>query len=76
MYCADHTYTTLKLQMDSTVDQIIQYAADKIGDDRDLVLCEVKSTGGTNLKAKCNFSIDVIDQVLLTRKDLRLNPNF
>ena len=51
VYCADHTYTTLKLQMDSTVDQIIQYAADKIGDDRDLVLCEVKSTGGTILKA-------------------------
>ena len=50
VYCADHTYTTLKLQMDSTVDQIIQYAADKIGDDRDLVLCEVKSTGGTILK--------------------------
>ena len=51
VYCADHTYTTLKLQMDSTVDQIIQYAADKIGDDRDLVLCEVKSTGGIILKA-------------------------
>ena len=41
--------------MDSTVDQIIQYAADKIGDDRDLVLCEVKSTGGTILK--CSLSI-------------------
>ena len=56
VYCADHTYTTLKLQMDSTVEQIIQYAADKmcIGDDRALVLCEVKSTGGST-SAMCSI---------------------
>ncbi|XP_064648532.1 rap guanine nucleotide exchange factor 4-like [Lineus longissimus] len=46
VFCANHTYTTLKLRMDASVEQIIQQAAEKIGlPDDNLVLCEVKSNG-------------------------------
>ncbi len=47
VYCADHTYTTLKLMMDTPVEQIVRHAADKLSiRSDDLVLCEVKSSGG------------------------------
>ncbi|XP_077869174.1 rap guanine nucleotide exchange factor 4-like [Saccoglossus kowalevskii] len=45
VYCADHTYTTLRLPIDSKASVIAQSAADKICIGEDLVLCEVKSTG-------------------------------
>ncbi|XP_033735691.1 LOW QUALITY PROTEIN: rap guanine nucleotide exchange factor 4-like [Pecten maximus] len=45
VYCADHTYTTLRLPMCSTVEDIILQAHDKLCLGNDLVLCEVKSTG-------------------------------
>lgn len=45
VYCADHTYCTLRLPMDSTVEQILSSARDKLCLGEDLVLCEVKSTG-------------------------------
>lgn len=47
MYCADHTYSTLKLRMDASVEEIITNAAGKLCLGEDLVLCEVKSNGGT-----------------------------
>ncbi|XP_025095168.1 rap guanine nucleotide exchange factor 4-like isoform X2 [Pomacea canaliculata] len=45
VYCADHTYSTLRLPMDSTVKEIIIAARDKLCLGDDPVLCEVKSTG-------------------------------
>lgn len=46
IYCADHTYSTLKLRMDTTVEEIIQHASSKLCLGDDLVLCEIKSNGG------------------------------
>ena len=50
VYCADHTYTTMKTRMDTPALKIIRIAADKLGlrcdQPDDLKLCEVKSTGG------------------------------
>ena len=49
IYCADHTYSTLKLRMDTTVEEIIQHASSKLCLGDDLVLCEIKSNGGGEL---------------------------
>ncbi len=50
VYCADHTYTTMKMRVDTAASRIIRLAADKLGlrsdQPDDLKLCEVKSTGG------------------------------
>jgi Rap guanine nucleotide exchange factor 4 len=50
VYCADHTYTTMKTRVDTPASRIIKVAADKLGlrcdQPDDLKLCEVKSTGG------------------------------
>lgn len=46
IYCADHTYVSLKLRMDVTVEKVIELASTKISLGEDLVLCEVKSNGG------------------------------
>jgi Rap guanine nucleotide exchange factor 4 len=50
VYCADHTYTTMKMRVDTPASRIIRVAADKLGlrsdQPDDLKLCEVKSTGG------------------------------
>ena len=46
VYCADHTYTTLKLSYDASVDIIMAHAAEKLCLGDDLVMCEVKSNGG------------------------------
>lgn len=45
VYCADHTYTTLRDTMDCSVQEIIEQASDKLCLGDDLVLCEVKSCG-------------------------------
>ncbi|XP_076472872.1 rap guanine nucleotide exchange factor 4-like isoform X2 [Babylonia areolata] len=45
VYCADHTYSTLRLPMDSTVAEIIASARDKLCLGDDPRLCEVKSNG-------------------------------
>ncbi|KAL8578522.1 hypothetical protein ACOMHN_028794 [Nucella lapillus] len=45
VYCADHTYSTLRLPMDSTVPDIIACARDKLCLGDDPRLCEVKSNG-------------------------------
>ena len=46
VYCADHTYSTLRLPMDATVAEIIAAARDKLCLGDDPRLCEVKSNGG------------------------------
>ena len=52
VYCADHTYTTMKMRIDTPASKIIRIAAEKLGlrsdQPDDLKLCEVKSTGGEN----------------------------
>ena len=48
IYCADHTYVSLKVRMDATVDKILEQASTKLSLGEDLVLCEVKSNGGTS----------------------------
>lgn len=47
VYCADHTYCTLKYPMNTTADVIKVSAADKLKmrPNEELVLVEVKSTG-------------------------------
>lgn len=47
MYCADHTYCTLRLPIESTAETIKFFAADKLKmrSNEDLVLVEVKSNG-------------------------------
>lgn len=47
VYCADHTYCTLRLPVDSTAETIQLFSADKLKmrANEDLVLVEVKSNG-------------------------------
>lgn len=48
VYCADHTYCTLRLPVAATAEQVKVCAADKLGirtRSEDLLLAEVKSTG-------------------------------
>ncbi|XP_024081578.1 rap guanine nucleotide exchange factor 4, partial [Cimex lectularius] len=48
VYCADHTYCTLRMQVSATAEQIKVAAADKLGirhRPEDLLLAEVKSNG-------------------------------
>ncbi|CAG5125298.1 unnamed protein product [Candidula unifasciata] len=45
VYCADHTYTTIRLPVNSTVRDVILSARDKLCLGHDPVLCEVKSSG-------------------------------
>lgn len=49
VYCADHTYSTLRLPMDSSVGEIVMSAKDKLCLGDDPVLCEVKSNGGMHV---------------------------
>lgn len=55
VFCADHTYTTLKMRVDTPASRIIRLAADKLGlrcdQPDDLKLCEVKSIGGASIFA-------------------------
>lgn len=46
VYCADHTYCTLRLPVETTAETIKLFAADKLKlRDDDLLLAEVKSNG-------------------------------
>ncbi|XP_065945317.1 rap guanine nucleotide exchange factor 4 isoform X2 [Magallana gigas] len=46
IYCADHTYSTLRLPMSSSVHSLIEHAREKLGlGSEELVLCEIKSSG-------------------------------
>lgn len=44
MYCADHTYTTIKTPVGATAEAIKRSAAEKLGFKDELLLVEVKST--------------------------------
>ncbi|CAF3762344.1 unnamed protein product [Rotaria sp. Silwood1] len=61
VYCADHTYTTMKMRIDTPASKIIRVAADKLGlrsdQPDDLKLCEVKSTGERILYKESDLSI-------------------
>ena len=50
MYFADHTYTTVKVNMDATASKILAVTSDKVGlkidpNKNKYILCEVKSNG-------------------------------
>ncbi|XP_072028678.1 rap guanine nucleotide exchange factor 4-like isoform X2 [Amphiura filiformis] len=45
VYCADHTYTTLRVPMSTSAAQIVAAVHEKMCLGEDLVLCELKSTG-------------------------------
>uniref|UniRef100_A0A061QHS2 Putative rap guanine nucleotide exchange factor n=1 Tax=Cupiennius salei TaxID=6928 RepID=A0A061QHS2_CUPSA len=45
VYCADHTYTTIKTPVGATAEAIKRSAAEKLGFKDELLLVEVKSTG-------------------------------
>ncbi|CAF1204041.1 unnamed protein product [Adineta steineri] len=61
VYCADHTYTTMKMRIDTPASKIIKVAADKLGlrcdQPDDLKLCEVKSTGERTIYKESDLSI-------------------
>ncbi|CAF0894833.1 unnamed protein product [Didymodactylos carnosus] len=61
VYCADHTYTTLKMTVDTLASKIVRLAADKLGLRSDLPddlkLCEVKSTGERIVFKESDLSI-------------------
>ncbi|XP_053204374.1 rap guanine nucleotide exchange factor 4-like isoform X2 [Panonychus citri] len=60
VYCADHTYTTLKMTIDSTARAVKMSAADKLGlnkSDGELILAEVKSSGERVLFSNKEVSI-------------------
>ncbi|XP_038078021.1 rap guanine nucleotide exchange factor 4-like isoform X2 [Patiria miniata] len=44
VYCADHTYTTLRVPMNTTAGTIVRSVSEKMCLGEDLVLCEIKST--------------------------------
>ena len=46
VYCADHTYTTVKVRYDDTAQKVVEVAEERLLLGEDCVLCEVKSTGG------------------------------
>ena len=46
VYCFDHTYTTLRLPMDTKAEVIATQAASKLCLEDEMLLYEVKSTGG------------------------------
>ena len=72
IYCADHTYVTLKLRMDTTVDGIIKHASSKLGlGDVNLTLCEVKSNGGYQ-----RFIFHLIQTLLVLHLDEESLLNF
>ncbi|GBN82928.1 Rap guanine nucleotide exchange factor 4 [Araneus ventricosus] len=48
VYCADHTYTTIKTPVGATAEAIKRSAAEKLGFKDELLLVEVKSTAGGN----------------------------
>lgn len=52
VYCADHTYTTLKINMNTKADSIKNQAAEKLNLDNgnDYMLVELKSDNGTLLE--------------------------
>ena len=79
VYCADHTYTTMKMRIDTSASKIIRISADKLGlrsdQPNDLKLCEVKSTGGrcreyrkeANQRDILSF---VVERILFKESDL------
>ena len=69
MYCADHTYCTLRLPMDTSVEQILSSARDKLCLGDDLVLCEVKSTGGKNYTSQLLPMDTSVEQILSSARD-------
>ena len=87
VYCADHTYTTLKLRMDVPASRIAKLAAEKLGlkVTNNLTLCEVRSNGGSNelsntyfnLKhnLKINFNIFFSDRIVFKENDVGLTTS-
>lgn len=60
VYCADHTYCTLRFPINATAEMIKASAADKLQLNRavdDLVLAEVKSNGERNVFKDHDVSI-------------------
>lgn len=59
VYCADHTYCTLKLLLGTTAERIKQCAAEKMGfqDCAQVLLIEVKSDRGTFSRCKRNVIV-------------------
>ncbi|ESO82181.1 hypothetical protein LOTGIDRAFT_135052, partial [Lottia gigantea] len=45
VYCADHTYSSFRFPMNTSVAEIVHHAKDKLSLGDDLILCEVKSNG-------------------------------
>ncbi len=65
VYCADHTYCTLRQPVNATAETIKQNAADKLGlKHEDLVLAEVKSNG-----TKLTMKYDIYKNVAQRRTD-------
>jgi Rap guanine nucleotide exchange factor 4 len=78
VYCADHTYTTMKMRVDTPATKIIRIAADKLGlrcdQPDDLKLCEVKSTGGLDIySTEKQIFFSVLERLLYKESDLSIS---
>ncbi|MEQ2175054.1 hypothetical protein GOODEAATRI_014293, partial [Goodea atripinnis] len=49
VYCCDHTYTTIRVPVASSVREVLEAVADKLGSAEDLILVGLSSAGGFNL---------------------------
>lgn len=73
VYCADHTYCTLRQPVNATAETIKQNAADKLGlRHEDLVLAEVKSNG----KLICKRALFLLVSNVSIRNTSRLPLSF
>lgn len=78
VYCADHTYTTMKMRVDTPASRIIRVAADKLGlrsdQPDDLKLCEVKSTGGLfPLVFALDFNLFSSERIIYKESDVSIS---
>ncbi|MEQ2199946.1 hypothetical protein XENOCAPTIV_017756, partial [Xenoophorus captivus] len=49
VYCCDHTYTTIRVPVASSVREVLEAVADKLGSAEDMILVGLSSAGGFNL---------------------------
>ncbi|CAM1305767.1 RAPGEF4 (predicted) [Pycnogonum litorale] len=60
VYCADHTYTTIKTTIGATAESVKQMTADKTSLKGNLVLVEVKSNGDKNVLNDADVSVPTL----------------
>uniref|UniRef100_A0A3Q2EER5 Rap guanine nucleotide exchange factor 4a n=1 Tax=Cyprinodon variegatus TaxID=28743 RepID=A0A3Q2EER5_CYPVA len=54
VFCCDHTYTTIRVSVASSVGEVLEAVADKLGSAEDLILVGLSSAGGERVVFKPN----------------------